>query len=180
MILIGPLSSVDAAIIAHGPSHLISLLDPETMIETPPGIAPERHLKLGINDVTTSEGFLAAPAHDHVQQIIDFSHNWAGAQGQEEGGPLLVHCWAGISRSTATAFIALCALNDHLSELALARMIRAEGAHAHPNLLMVALADELLGRRGRMCAAVEALGPGRVTWEGRLFSVPARPEADAL
>jgi predicted protein tyrosine phosphatase len=89
---------------------------------------------------------------------------------------MLVHCWAGISRSTAAAFITLCALNEDHPEDELARLVRARGSHAHPNKLMVRHADTLLERGGRMVAAVEALGPGRSCWEGELFSLPLRLE----
>ena len=58
------------------------------------------------------------------------------------------------------------------------RLVRARGAHAQPNRLMVQVADELLARQGRMSAAVEALGPGRAVWEGEIFSVPIRPYTD--
>lgn len=171
MILIGPLSAVEHAIKTHRPSHVISLLDPETMIDTPTGIAPERHLRVGINDVAQPSDFLVAPGESHVREIVDFARAW------DQTHPMLVHCWAGISRSSAAAFIALCALNEAHEEAALARAIRAGGSHTHPNRLMVDIADDVLAREGRMRAAVEALGPGRVTWEGELFGVPARPES---
>ena len=169
-IYIAPLSAVEDAIEEVRPSHLISLLDPETMIDTPSGIARERHLQLGINDISTPSDYLVAPDVGHIDTLLAFVDGWHG------DAPLLVHCWAGISRSTAAAFIALCAINETAAENDLARLIRDRGDHAHPNRLMVQLADQHLGREGRMTDAVEALGPGRMTWEGTLFSVPARPD----
>jgi predicted protein tyrosine phosphatase len=170
MIYVSPLSAVEHAIRTVRPSHLVSLLDPETMIETPEGIQRDRHLRLPLNDIAEPNGTLATPSTGHVAALIGFIRDWDQRQ------PILVHCWAGISRSTAAAFIALCALNEDHPEDKLARLVRAHGAHAHPNRLMVQIADDLLGREGRMQAAIEALGPGRATWEGELFALPAHPD----
>lgn len=171
MIYVSPLSAVEDAIREVRPSHLVSLLDPETMIDTPQGIARERHLRLGVNDISEAIDTLVPPGAAHVAELIRFAQDW------DQTSPLLVHCWAGISRSTAAAFIALCALNEGHPEDELARLVRACGSHAHPNRLMVRHADSLLKREGRMSAAVEALGPGRACWEGELFSIPLRPTA---
>tara|TARA_R110000868_G_scaffold91679_5_gene254068 strand:- start:13577 stop:14092 length:516 start_codon:yes stop_codon:yes gene_type:complete len=170
MIYISPLSGVEDAIKRHGPSHLVSLLDPDSMISTPGGIDAARHLRLCVNDIATPVDTLTPPGEAHVAELISFIRDW------DQASPLLVHCWAGISRSTAAAFIALCVLNENQSEDALAQLIRQRGAHAYPNRLMVRLADDLLRRKGRMRDAVEAMGPARATWEGVTFSVPVHPE----
>ena len=171
MIYVSPLSAIPDAIREIKPSHLVSLLDPETMIDTPQGILPTQHLRLGVNDIAEDIDDLVPPGVEHVAELIAFVQSW------DQRSPLLVHCWAGISRSTAAAFIALCALNEGHPEDELARLVRACGSHAHPNRLMVRHADSLLKREGRMSAAVEALGPGRACWEGELFSIPLRPAA---
>lgn len=170
MIYVSPLSAVEDAIRDVKPSHLVSLLDPETMIDTPGGIEPARHLRLSVNDIAEEIDDLVPPGVEHVASLIEFVHGW------DQTSPLLVHCWAGISRSTAAAFIALCVLNEGQPEQDLARLVRTRGAHAHPNRLMVRHADQLLKRGGRMSAAIEALGPGRACWEGELFSIPLRPD----
>ncbi|MGB3809290.1 MAG: protein-tyrosine phosphatase family protein [Parvibaculum sp.] len=164
-----PLSGVADAIRTVGPSHLVSLLDPETMIDTPQGIDAARHLRLSVNDIAEPNEMLVSPSEAHVSQLIGFIRRW------DQRSPMLVHCWAGISRSTAAAFIALCTLNENHPEDDLARLVRARGSHAYPNRLMVRLADDILGRKGRMRAAVEALGPARATWEGELFALPVHP-----
>lgn len=169
MIYVSPLSAIPDAIREIKPSHLVSLLDPDTMIDTPQGILPTQHLRLGVNDIAEEIDDLVPPGVEHVAELIGFVQAW------DQKSPLLVHCWAGISRSTAAAFIALCALNEGQPEDELARLVRACGSHAHPNRLMVRHADSLLKREGRMSAAVEALGPGRACWEGELFSIPLRP-----
>jgi predicted protein tyrosine phosphatase len=80
-----------------------------------------------------------------------------------------MHCYAGISRSTAGAFITACALNPGRNEAAIARAIRGSSRTAAPNIMLVGHADRILGRQGRMLAAVEALGPGLPSLEGEPF-----------
>ena len=73
------------------------------------------------------------------------------------------------SRSTAGAFITACALNPGRDEAAIARAIRGSSKTAMPNVMLVVHADRILGRKGRMIAAVEALGPGMPALEGEPF-----------
>jgi len=168
MILVTPLSGVEAAIRAYRPSHLVTLLSPAYMIDTPQGIEAWRHLKLSLNDVSelTAEG--VAPSARHVEELLEFGREW------DASAPLLVHCWAGISRSTAAAFILLCDRLGPGSEQMIAQGLRARAPHAFPNPLLVSLADEILDRQGRMIAAVEAIGRGRVVSEGVCVELPLR------
>jgi len=169
MILVCPLSLVQETIRAHAPSHMISLLDPEEMIETPPGFAPERHLKIGVNDVRGPADGAVAPERAHVEAMLSFADGW------DRDAPLLAHCWAGISRSTAAAFILMCAQDDRTPEIDHARRIRQASPHAFPNTMLVAHADDLLGRGGRMLDAIEQIGPGEPVWEGAFFSLSLAP-----
>lgn len=170
-IFVAPLSGIQDAIEAHGPSHLISLLDPHHMIDTPRGIDPARHLKVGINDIAEPRDDAIAPGEMHVKELLHFIDGW------DHRDPLLIHCWAGISRSTASMFITLCHANPQASELEIARDLRAEAPHAQPNRLLVRHADKLLNRNGRMIAAVEAMSPARMVFEGHLFHLPSRRSA---
>lgn len=154
MLYVTSLASLPAAMAKVRPSHLVSLLAPETMIPTPAGFAAERHLRVGIDDVTAAAPGITAPQEDHVRDIIAFIEAWP----REE--PLLVHCHMGISRSTATAFTALCMIQGPGHEAAAAKAMRARGPHVQPNRLIVRHADSLLGREGRMVAAIESIGEG--------------------
>jgi predicted protein tyrosine phosphatase len=80
-----------------------------------------------------------------------------------------MHCYAGISRSTAGALISACALNPDRDEATIAQAIRDSSKTAAPNIMLVGHADRILGRKGRMIAAVEALGPGLPSLEGHPF-----------
>ena len=97
-----------------------------------------------------------------------------GGRDWNHEAPLVIHCWAGISRSTAAALISLCALNEEGVEGDIATAIRRASPTAMPNSLMVAIADDLLGRRGRMVDAVRAIGEGKIAVAGKPFSIPSR------
>lgn len=156
-----PLSRLNETIAAIRPSHMVSLMGIE--VERPDAIAPERHLVIGVSDiVVATDGYvLAGP--EHMERLLAFVRAW------DRGSPLLFHCWAGISRSTAAAYIAACALAPKLDEAELALALRAAAPSATPNAHFVALADSLLGRRGRMVEAVRAIGRGAEAREGSPF-----------
>jgi predicted protein tyrosine phosphatase len=167
-ILITPLSAVEDSIRLHRPSHVVTLLSPEHMIETPEGFAPERHLRLGMNDIVDEAGGEAPPSEEHVRALLAFARDWPG------DAPLLIHCWAGISRSTAAAFTVLCDRLGPGCEFEAARVLRARAPHADPNRLIVRLADQLLRREGRMIEAVDAIGRGALAVEGGFVELPLK------
>lgn len=166
------LSQVERSVREVKPSHLITLLDPKDIIATPKGLTPERHLRVGVNDITAAHPDYVAPESHHVERIVAFLKDW------DAEAPLLVHCWAGVSRSSATAFIALCMNHEEQLESRIARAMRARAPHISPNRRIVALADDLLGRKGRMVDAVDRLGPGRIVFEGTLFGTPLTLDDD--
>ncbi len=165
-LLVAPLSSLEDVISAHAPSHLVSLLSPEHMIETPPGFEASRHLKLGVNDIVDPAAGPAPPARNHVEALLAFSRGWNAEE------PLLIHCWAGISRSMASAFTILCDRLGPGHEIEIARAMRQRAPHAQPNRLLVSHADEALGRSGKMLAALDAMGPPLVVEEGVTTEFP--------
>jgi len=166
MILVTPLSAMPDSLRAYHPSHLVSMLSPEYMIETPEGFPAPRHLRLSINDVADPAAATAPPALVHVSQLIAFGRGWNGS------APMLVHCWAGVSRSMAGAFMILCDRAKAGAEHDIAQAIRARAPHASPNRLLVRLADHALNRGGRMVRAVEAMGPGILVEEGFPVELP--------
>jgi predicted protein tyrosine phosphatase len=103
------------------------------------------------------------PDERHVADLLSFVRRW------DRSAPLVVHCYAGISRSTASAFASVCALNPHRSEDSIAQSLRLASPTATPNIRIVSLADRLLGRSGRMVAAIETIGRGILATEGTPF-----------
>lgn len=154
------------------PARALSLLSPEDDFPALPGVGPDRHLCIEMHDIREVAEGLVSPARGHVLEIISF----LGAHDPDEA--LLIHCFAGISRSTAAAFVAACVYNPQTDEMDIARELRAASPTAFPNARIVAIADELLGRMGRMNAAVASMGRGVVSGMAAPFSLPARLRRD--
>ena len=165
-ILVTPLSALEDAIKLHRPSHIVTLLSPDHMIDTPEGFPRERHLRLGMNDVVDVTAGDTPPEQAHVAALLEFARS-----GPAED-PMLVHCWAGISRSMAATYIILCDRLGRGSELYAAKAIRSRAPHAYPNALLVRHADEMLGRDGRMVEAIKSIGAGKMVAEGDVVEFP--------
>ena len=148
-----------------GARHVVTLIKDISLVRRPETITAENHLLLDMDDITDHiEGYVA-PAEEHVGDLLRFVRSW------DRANPLVLHCYAGISRSTASAFMAACALNPHRDELSIAQQIRSASPSAFPNRLIVSHADKALGRNGRMLDALDKIGPGHMTVEGKPFRV---------
>ena len=151
-LIVSPLAEVPMVVEALRPSHMVTLLDPGHQIERPPSIAPSAWLRLDVHDIHEPTPVMTAPNQDAVQRLLAFAEGW------DEAAPMLIHCHAGISRSTASAYIVACARLPHIDEMAIAMQLREASPVAFPNRALVAHADQILGREGRMVAGVEAMG----------------------
>jgi len=167
-LLVCPLSQVETARALHRPSHLVSLLSPTGEAAWPASDLGDAHLRLAFHDIPEPREGYTAPDAALVARLLDFAAGWDAAR------PMLVHCWAGVSRSTAAAFIVACQRGPERAERDIAQALRAAAPYATPNPLMVALADAALDRAGRMSAAVAEIGRGADTFEGALFDLPLR------
>lgn len=143
--------------------HVVTLIKDVSLVRRPDSIAAENHLLLDMDDIVNAMDGYVHPTEGHVEKLIDFVTRW------DRGAPIVVHCYAGISRSTAGAFITACALNPKRDEAGIARIIRDASPTAIPNIRLVALADTLLGRQGRMVKAIQGIGPGLSAYEGVPF-----------
>jgi predicted protein tyrosine phosphatase len=160
-LIVSPMADLDKALLSQ-PSHVLSLISPNA---ASPVCTGRNHLILRFNDINApTEGLIGASPED-VESLMAFAQGWSGE------APLLAHCWAGISRSTAAAYIIACARNAPGTEAALAQQLRAVAPEATPNSWMIALADRLLNRNGRMSAAISAIGRGREAGQGALFTL---------
>ena len=163
MILVCSLARLHDTVRESGARHVVTLIKDIALVHRPASIAPENHLLLDMDDIAEPiEGYVA-PAEEHVGDLLRFVRAWP------RKAPLVVHCYAGISRSTAGAFVTACALNPQRDEAAIARAIRDASPTAMPNIRIVTLADRLLGRDGRMIAAVRAIGPGVMAYASEPF-----------
>jgi predicted protein tyrosine phosphatase len=163
MIHVCSLTRLHQTVAATNARHVVTLLKDIDLVRRPAGIHEDNHLILGMDDINEPlEGYVV-PADDHVARLLAFVRRWDRAR------PLVVHCYAGVSRSTAGAFVTACALNPGRRELAIAEALRRASPTATPNLRIVSLADRALGRGGRMIAAIEAIGTGAMADEAHPF-----------
>lgn len=163
MIIVGPLNKVQTLIDEHRIAHVVTLLAPNTPHDAPRGIASDRHLKLFFHDIVAPMDGHIPPNSTDARRLIEFLETW------DRQDPMLIHCWAGISRSTAAAYTALCLFRPNSDEEELAFELRAASPSATPNKLIVSLADDVLGRNGRMVKAVAKIGRGADAFEGTPF-----------
>ncbi|MGQ0676588.1 MAG: tyrosine phosphatase family protein [Rhodospirillales bacterium] len=136
-----------------GVSDVLSILDPEQPVpDSFQRYAPHRRTTLRFDDVVLPSPGHAMPAQDHVAAILEFGERLTAADGAAH---LLVHCYAGVSRSTAAAAILMAQRNPGRERDAFMALIGVR-PRAWPNSRMVALADDLLARRGRLRAGLDA------------------------
>lgn len=164
-----PLSRLGDTLRATGARSVVTLLAADARAGLPP-LPVTDHLLLDVSDISAPRDGYALPEEAHVARLLGFARAW------DRRHPLVVHCYAGVSRSTAAAFAIACALDPASAERDIAARLRAASPSATPNPRLVALADRLLGRSGRMVAAVGAIGRGRDCFEGEVFrlDVPER------
>jgi predicted protein tyrosine phosphatase len=166
-LIVSPLSRVSELCASHRPSHILSLLSPNSPARSLDGLAG-RGIRLDMHDVIEFAEGCVAPNEELMRTMLAFAGAWDGTR------PMLVHCWAGISRSTAAAFIFACERSPETSETDIAAALRNASPFATPNRLMVALADGILSRGGRMVKAIEQIGRGADAFEGVPFEFAAR------
>ncbi len=158
-----PLSRLPDTIAQSGASHLVTLATLGSVVERPAAIRAEHHLRVEFSDIVAPMEGHRPPGEAHVRAVLDFVAAWPRDK------PMVIHCYAGISRSTAAAYAASCALRPDRDEADLARELRRLAPSATPNRLFVEIADRLLGREGRMRAAIAAIGRGAEAFEGTPF-----------
>ena len=158
-----PLSRLHNIVEETGASHIVTLIGANTAVERPIRIPADRHLYIAVSDIAEPAEGMILPSPDHVERLLAFVRGW------DRAAPMVIHCYAGISRSTAGAYVAACALNPRRDEWAIAQALRRASATATPNGRLVALADRVLGRDGRMVAAIDAIGRGEIAYEADPF-----------
>ncbi len=154
MIHVCSLSRLHTVVETTGAEHVVTLIRDTTRVTRPRSILEENHLVLSVDDIEDELEGMVAPAETHVAELLSFVGRWKRER------PMVVHCFAGISRSTAAAFITACAIQPERDEREIARAIRQASVTAQPNPRIVGFGDKLLGRQGRMVDAVRAIGKG--------------------
>src|SRR5437868_3167171 len=156
MIHVCSLARLHDTVTDTGARHIVTLIKDVSLVRRPESILETNHLLLDMDDISSPLDGYVLPGEEHVAQLVDFVTEW------DRTAPLVVHCYAGISRSTAGAFITACALNPQRDERQIARALRLASPTAYPNIRIVQLADRMLKRNGRMVNAIEAIGRGEM------------------
>jgi predicted protein tyrosine phosphatase len=136
-----------------GVTHVLSILDPGWPEPEALGtFDPHRRLELRFHDVIDAGAGCIAPERRDVEQLLTFGRGLTEGRGTH----LLVHCHAGVSRSTAAATLILAQTRpDRPAEEALLAVVR-QRPRAWPNLRILELGDALLERRGEIVEAARA------------------------
>lgn len=159
------LTKVVDTVRASGARSLVTILTAGASLARPCEIARERHLRIAVSDIDGPRDGHLLPGDEHIDRLLAFVRDW------DRAAPLVIHCYAGVSRSPAAAYVAACALAPNRCELELARELRRASPTATPNRRLVAIADERLGRSGRMTDAIAAIGRGADCYEGAPFAL---------
>jgi len=165
MIHVSSLSALGSITAQLQSYDLLTLLSPDHPPTDWSALACERHLRLAFHDIIAPMPGLTPPDRDLMQAVLDFGRHTRPQRA------LLIHCWAGISRSSAAAFAIACDCNPGF-ERDIAIELRRRAPFATPNRLMVRLADDLLARHGRMVEAIEGIGRGAEAREGEPYQLP--------
>jgi predicted protein tyrosine phosphatase len=152
----------------RGVSHVLSILDPDwPEPEALGAFDPHLRTTLRFHDEIEASPGMVLPEPADIEAILAF--------GRDLGGDLrhlLIHCHAGISRSTAAMAMILAQAFPGESEEAIVDRLVSIRPQAWPNSRMIAFADESLRRDGRLVAAVNRIYARRLA---------AKPElADGL
>jgi predicted protein tyrosine phosphatase len=135
-------------------THVLSILDPDYPDPTDfANYGPHSRLTLRFDDIIDDAPGMAPPQMHHVEALLEFGRGLA-ASIDDPLRHLLIHCHAGISRSTASMSILLAEARRDTDEDDIFEHIREIRPQAWPNSRMIGLADEMLGRGGRLVAAL--------------------------
>ncbi|MXY54175.1 MAG: protein tyrosine phosphatase [Gammaproteobacteria bacterium] len=167
-IIISGLADMPGLVRDFSVRDLVSVIHPQAQPRTPPEVDPARHYRCSVHDIVQpSPGKISAQTKD-IEALIKFLDTW------DSEVPLLVHCLAGVSRSTAVALVAHTLKTGDPRKSA--QTLREASPYAWPNRRILALADSILGLDGELTEAREAMGPA--SWEADPTYVAPRLQGD--
>jgi predicted protein tyrosine phosphatase len=129
--------------------YVVSIMDPDTPEpESLAGFPSERILMLRFHDIIEETGNLTIPQESHMRQLLEFAPI-------SKNAALLVHCAAGVSRSTAAAILILAQRNPMAAAGSVIVQATSMVPNAWPNWRMIEIGDALLHRDGQILTAVK-------------------------
>lgn len=135
-----------------GVSHVLSIIDTHeprpTALDDYPGVD---HLLIRFDDVVAEYPGFEACVPQHIVEVLEFGERVHAKAGSH----VLIHCHAGVSRSTAAAAILMCQHAPGHEEEAFLKLLELR-KHGWPNTRMVEFADTLLKRDGALLRGLVA------------------------
>lgn len=139
-------------------TDVLSLLDPGTPEPSAFDAYNEHHrVTLRFHDIIDPQLGLIPPEEKDVETILKFGKELEGREAYSGERHLLIHCHMGISRSTAAMAMLLAQAHPEQEEEAIAQRLTAIRPKAWPNSRMIAFADDMLGRGGRLTIAARKM-----------------------
>ena len=105
-------------------------------------------------DKEAHSDMLTWPNESHIKSIIEKANEIKILLQNGERVSILVNCAAGVSRSTAAAYIILNVIMGEWNERECWAQVQSRRPIAKPNPVMVSLADDLLDRKWKMNAPI--------------------------
>ncbi|MEO3428114.1 protein-tyrosine phosphatase family protein [Pelagibius sp. CAU 1746] len=141
---------------ASNVTHVLTLIDPGWPdIEAFEAFDDHHRKIMRFHDIIDPAEGKIMPTPEHVAEILHFGEELAASRDAREDGHLLVHCYMGVSRSTAAMLSLLAQVHAEDAEERIFERLREIRPRAWPNSVMVGYADEQLGRGGRLVAALK-------------------------
>lgn len=138
----------------RGVTHVLSIMDPGWATPAAFERYPDhRRVELRFHDAIEADDGVILPTRADVEAVLAFGAGHA----DDRDAHILVHCHAGVSRSTAAMTTLIVQAHPETTEDAVFERVLAIRPQAWPNLRMVGFADELLKRDGRLVAALGRL-----------------------
>jgi len=126
------------------PTHTISILDPCIKDEYIPEFPKTKNLlRCFFYDIDKLQ-YQQEPIIKSVEKILNFLYEFIESSTHDKS--ILIHCHAGVSRSTATAYLLYCLVNEN-PETAFENLLKITNK-PWPNRNMIKLADDILQRNG--------------------------------
>jgi predicted protein tyrosine phosphatase len=155
-------------------THVLSILDPNwPEPEAFWTYDPHHRIEMHFNDAIEPGPGIELPQPHHVEEILAFGNTFQRDLAARREAHLLIHCHAGISRSTAAMTALLMQADPEETEERIFERLVAIRPKAWPNSLMIGFADDLLGRGGRLAAALRRHYGRRLTLRPELADVMA-------
>ncbi|MBB4039439.1 putative protein tyrosine phosphatase [Microvirga flocculans] len=136
-------------------THVLSILDPDHPDPEAFGAYDPHHRTiLRFHDIIQPIPGMILPEPEHVEAVLRFGEDVARSREAQMQGHLLVHCHMGVSRSTAAMLTLMAQTHPEESEDSLFERLAEIRPQAWPNSRMIAFADDILSRKGRLTDAL--------------------------